>query len=226
MLAHRQGDDADDEDQAETLALKAGDGWEGFSSDDSDGGESTSGTSFMEASMHSSVSHETFNFTKALVSNLDHARNLFLNRHARIKLSSARSFSNTSMPAWQIAHAKSILNAVPTLDQLRFELCPSMMADRMFWHVYFQLVRDHQSFPSAKHDEEATPTTPSSRKRAREREPSPTTVTVDTCCSNDDFGNEKNEGKSAADAGQEGESSDGEKVSRGRKRRTSSTTTF
>ena len=166
-LAFKENRTSDDDDNDYNDESSGGeDGWnDGFSSIGSEF-SAAGGTSFMEASIHSSVSHDAFQYTETLVRDLDAARNIFLNRYARLRLRSESV--ETPMPQWQITHAKTIIQAVPALDQLRFELCPSHIPDRMFWRVYFSLVKEHQTLPAPKEvavkiEADQTP----SRKRSR-----------------------------------------------------------
>ncbi|GAM22371.1 hypothetical protein SAMD00019534_055460 [Acytostelium subglobosum LB1] len=42
-----------------------------------------------------------------------------------------------TMSSLQQRHVKKIITIVDTLDTLRFQLCPSLMKDDMFWRIYF-----------------------------------------------------------------------------------------
>ncbi|GAA0158432.1 hypothetical protein LIER_38648 [Lithospermum erythrorhizon] len=46
---------------------------------------------------------------------------------------------------WQERHAILVLAKVKELSQLRFRLCPRYMEERMFWRIYFSLVRGYVS---------------------------------------------------------------------------------
>lgn len=44
---------------------------------------------------------------------------------------------------WQERHAMLILAKVKELSQLRFRLCPRYLKERLFWRIYFMLVRSY-----------------------------------------------------------------------------------
>ncbi|XWS34230.1 hypothetical protein CRYUN_Cryun21dG0022400 [Craigia yunnanensis] len=44
---------------------------------------------------------------------------------------------------WQERHATLVLTAVKEIKKLRYELCPRMMKERIFWRIYFTLVSTH-----------------------------------------------------------------------------------
>ena len=73
--------------------------------------------------------------------NIDAARGAFLQRFEK-NPNSAESFTMTPT---RLSHARSVVKAVPGLDRLRFQLCPSVMADKTFWSIYFMLVESEQA---------------------------------------------------------------------------------
>ena len=42
------------------------------------------------------------------------------------------------MSKFQTEHAREMLRLVPSLEALRYELCPSRMSDSVFWSIYFE----------------------------------------------------------------------------------------
>lgn len=46
---------------------------------------------------------------------------------------------NFVMTAKQARHAELIMNEVPKLAQLRYELCPLRLSESAFWYIYFTL---------------------------------------------------------------------------------------
>eukprot|EP00898_Chlorokybus_atmophyticus_P002822 jgi/Chlat1/3540/Chrsp23S03705 len=51
--------------------------------------------------------------------------------------------STNLLPPWRVNHARLILEAVPSMSQLRYNLCPRKMPESRFWSIYFKLVQQH-----------------------------------------------------------------------------------
>ncbi|KAL1823573.1 hypothetical protein DCAR_0311495 [Daucus carota subsp. sativus] len=56
---------------------------------------------------------------------------------------------------WQEVHAKLVLSTVKEISKLRYELCPRVMKERMFWRIYFILVNNHVAPYEKRYNEDA-----------------------------------------------------------------------
>ncbi|KAG6601361.1 hypothetical protein SDJN03_06594, partial [Cucurbita argyrosperma subsp. sororia] len=55
---------------------------------------------------------------------------------------------------WQEQHATLVLTNVKEISRLRYELCPRIMKERIFWRIYFTLVSSHVAPYEKKYMEE------------------------------------------------------------------------
>ncbi|XP_022977298.1 uncharacterized protein LOC111477659 [Cucurbita maxima] len=55
---------------------------------------------------------------------------------------------------WQEQHATLVLTNVKEISRLRYELCPRIMKERIFWRIYFTLVSSHVAPYEKKYVEE------------------------------------------------------------------------
>ncbi|KAL0538824.1 hypothetical protein IC582_022983 [Cucumis melo] len=55
---------------------------------------------------------------------------------------------------WQEKHATLVLTNVKEISRLRYELCPRIMKERIFWRIYFTLVSSHVAPYEKKYMEE------------------------------------------------------------------------
>ncbi|XP_022149040.1 uncharacterized protein LOC111017557 [Momordica charantia] len=55
---------------------------------------------------------------------------------------------------WQEHHATLVLTNVKEISRLRYELCPRIMKERIFWRIYFTLVNSHVAPYEKKYMEE------------------------------------------------------------------------
>lgn len=79
-------------------------------------------------------------FILLLAENLEASRDLFLIRYKK-----EICYEMFLMTSERIEHARKIVKAVPGLDRLRFQLCPSVMSDKTFWEIYFSLVESTEA---------------------------------------------------------------------------------
>ena len=68
--------------------------------------------------------------------NIEGAKRVVLRRFEQ----NPESADGFTMTPGRIKHARAVIKVVPGVDQLRFHLCPSVMADKTFWSIYFKLV--------------------------------------------------------------------------------------
>ncbi|MED6110175.1 hypothetical protein PIB30_040592 [Stylosanthes scabra] len=73
------------------------------------------------------------------------------------ELSDVPAVSNVrqDLTEWQEKHAKLVLSTVKEISRLRYELCPRVMKERMFWRIYFILVNNHVAPYEKKYMEDA-----------------------------------------------------------------------
>ncbi|KGN51997.1 uncharacterized protein LOC101210244 [Cucumis sativus] len=55
---------------------------------------------------------------------------------------------------WQEQHATLVLTNVKEISRLRYELCPRIMKERIFWRIYFTLISSHVAPYEKKYMEE------------------------------------------------------------------------
>jgi len=86
-----------------------------------------------------SVSHNAFQFVQQFLQDEHAAKKVFMSRRI--------AHSRFEMTAEQNRQARSLIQAIPQLDQLRFALCPSRMLDNEFWDVLFTLIKESEEGP-------------------------------------------------------------------------------
>lgn len=89
-------------------------------------------------SLHQPMSKETEDALAALVADVNKARALFIGTDAQCVDEAA--LDTFVMSEERIAHARTVIRRIPQLDQLRFELCPSVFSDSRFWYIYFMIL--------------------------------------------------------------------------------------
>ncbi|GBG25994.1 Hypothetical Protein FCC1311_022142 [Hondaea fermentalgiana] len=98
-----------------------------------------------------SVSHETYGFIQTLMQDPASAKKLFFS-YDKI-LARRPTTAKFSMTKEQNQHARSIIQAIPEFDKLRFTLAPSYMPDNRFWEVYFTLIWEKHCVGASKGEE-------------------------------------------------------------------------
>ncbi len=95
-----------------------------------------------ELNVEPSISPQTYAFIQRYVSDKESAKKRFLSRSK--SLVTMLENRKWVMSQQQQMQARSFICALPALDQVRFELCPSKMPEERFWQVLFDFIENEQ----------------------------------------------------------------------------------
>lgn len=101
-------------------------------------------------------SQDALDFVQGLMQDASAAKKLFISYDKLLTRKSKEDTSQStrfSMTSEQNLHARTVIEAIPAFDRLRFTLCPSYMPDSRFWEVYFTLIWERCSLSASKDDE-------------------------------------------------------------------------